>query len=76
MDWLKEKEYVMERKNQIQVTDRYEGDYKNGKKGGKGIFYYPNGDREMGDYYNGKRIGKHVILTRNGDVITKIFKFN
>ena len=32
--------------------DRYEGDWKNDKKEGKGIYYYKNGDREMGDFSN------------------------
>ena len=50
---------------------RYEGDYKNGKREGKGIYYYNNGDREMGDYLQGKEIGKHVTLTAEGKVITK-----
>ena len=53
--------------------NRYEGEYKNGKKEGKGIKYYNNGDREMRDYINGKKIGKHVTLTNNGDVITKVY---
>ena len=47
--------------------DRYEGDFRNNKKEGKGIYYY-HGDRMMGNYYNGKEIGKHVTLTRNGEV--------
>ena len=44
---------------------RYEGDYRKGKRDGKGIYYYANGDRRMGDYLNDKPIGKHVKLTRN-----------
>ena len=47
---------------------RYEGDNRNDKKEGKGIYYYNNGDREMGDYYNSKEIGKHAMLTSNGEV--------
>ena len=49
------------------------GDYKNGNKEGKGIFYWNDDDREMGDYKNGKEIGKHVTLTNNGDVKTKVY---
>ena len=45
----KEKEYII-----LTNGNRYEGDYKNGKKEGKGIFYYNNSDREMGDYLLGK----------------------
>ena len=48
--------------------NRYEGDFRNEKKEGKGIFYFHNGDRAMGDFYNDKPIGKHVALTRNGEV--------
>ena len=48
--------------------DRYEGDWKNDKKEGKGIYYYNNGDREMGDYLYGKPIGKHVKLHNNGNI--------
>ena len=50
------------------IGDRYEGEWRNDKKEGKGIYYYHNGDREMGDYYNGNPIGKHVMLIRNGEV--------
>ena len=50
--------------------NRYEGDWRNDKAEGKGIYYYNNGDRMMGDYYNDNRIGKHVMLTRNGEVKT------
>ena len=53
----KEKEYTT-----------YEGDIKNGKKEGKGIYYFNNGDREMGDYLNDNKIGKHVKLLYNGIV--------
>ena len=47
---------------------RYEGDWKNDKKEGKGIYYFKNGNREMGDWKDGKEIGKHVILKKNGEV--------
>ena len=53
--------------------ERYEGDYRNDKREGKGIYYYNDGDRQMGDYSNDKRIGKHVILTKNGEIITNNF---
>ena len=48
--------------------DRYEGDFKNNKREGKGIMYYNNGDREMGDYLNDKPIGIHAKLLYNGIV--------
>ena len=51
----------------------YEGDFKNDKYEGKGIFYFNNGDRQMGDFLNDKRIGKHVTLTTNREVIVNIY---
>ena len=50
------------------IGDRYEGEWRNDKKEGKGIYYVNNGDRIMGDYYNDDPIGKHVRLTKNGGV--------
>ena len=34
--------------------DRYEGDWKNGKREGKGIKYYNNGTKEDGDWKDDK----------------------
>ena len=50
------------------VGDRYEGEFRNNKKEGRGIYYYSNGNREMGDYFNDKSIGKQVMLTKNNEV--------
>ena len=41
---------------------------RNGKKEGKGIYYFNNGDRSMGYYSNDKTIGKHAKLTKYGEV--------
>ena len=57
----------------INSGSRYEGDVRNDKREGKGIYYYNNGDRVMGDYYNDEPIGKHVKLNKNGDVKVKNF---
>ena len=35
--------------------DRYEGDYKNDKREGKGIMYWNDGDKYEGDWKNDKR---------------------
>ena len=48
----KEKEYIFNNGN------RYEGDWKNGKKEGKGIFYFNSGSRYEGDWKNDKMEGK------------------
>ena len=51
----------------------YEGDWKNNRKEGKGLFYYNNGDRQMGDFSNNNPIGKHVILHSNNEITFKNF---
>ena len=44
--------------------DRYEGEWRNDKKEGKGIYYYNTepwkGDRYEGDNRNGKKEGKGI----------------
>ena len=39
-------------------SDLYEGEYKDDKKNGKGIFYYNKGDRYEGEFKDGKKNGK------------------
>ena len=46
---------------------KYEGDFKNDKREGKGIFYMNNGDRYEGDFKNGLRDGKGIFYYNNGD---------
>ena len=55
------------------VGVRYEGDWKNDKREGKGIYIFNNGDREMGDYLNGKPIGIHALFKANGEIINNIY---
>ena len=47
--------------------DRYEGDWKNGHKEGKGIYYFNNGNRYEGDWKNGQKEGKGIFYCKNGD---------
>ena len=47
---------------------RYEGEFRQYKREGKGIYYYNDVDRRIGDYYNDKEIGKHDTLTKSGDI--------
>ena len=54
--------------------DRYEGDWRNNKREGKGIYYYNNGNREIGDYLDNKEIGTHVVLKANSKVSSKNIK--
>ena len=53
--------------NHSHKYDRYEGDFKNDKREGKGVQYYKNGDRYEGDFKNNKREGKGIFYCFNGD---------
>ena len=46
---------------------------RNGKKEGKGIYCFKNGDKRMGDFFNGEHVGKHVTLTKDGEVKAEYF---
>ena len=50
---------------------RYEGDEKNGRRKGKGAYYYHNGDCEIGNWQDDKKIGTFAYLTKNGEVKAK-----
>lgn len=47
--------------------DKYEGEYKDNKRNGKGTYYHANGDRYEGEWINGKKCGKGVLYYANGD---------
>ena len=40
--------------------DRYEGEWKNDKREGKGIYYYKSGSRYEGEYKKNKKEGKGI----------------
>ena len=54
--------------------NKYEGDYKNNKREGKGIFYWNNGNRYEGDFINDKFEGNGILYYKNGKVIKGIWK--
>ena len=66
----KEKEFIIIIKGH-RKGDRYEGDWSDDKRDGKGIYYYNNGDCLMGDYSKDKHIGRHVGLSKNGEIKIK-----
>lgn len=49
------------------ANGRYEGEYRDGKENGKGVYTWKNGDRYEGDWVDGKSNGKGVKTWKNGD---------
>ena len=47
---------------------KYEGDYINGKREGKGIYIYNSGDKYEGEYKNDLKDGYGIYTYSNGDV--------
>ena len=41
---------------------RYEGDFMNGMKHGKGTFFYKSGEKYTGDIYENKKTGQGINL--------------
>jgi hypothetical protein len=47
--------------------DRYEGEWKDGKRDGQGIWYYSNGDRYEGEWKDGERDGQGIWHRSDGE---------
>ena len=47
--------------------DVYKGEYKDGKRNGKGILYFANGNRYEGEWKDDKRNGEGILYSANGD---------
>lgn len=52
---------------EISVT-RYEGEFKDGFREGKGVFIWPDGERYEGEFVKSKRQGRGVYYYSNGDL--------
>ena len=61
------KTYVTDACLPNQNKEKYEGPLKNGKKEGKGIYYFKSGNRYEGDWKNYKFEGKGIYYSNNGD---------
>ena len=46
---------------------KYEGEFRDGKRHGKGVVIYPNGDKYDGEWEAGKKSGKGVVIYPNGN---------
>ena len=58
----------------IYKNGKYEGEYLNGKREGKGIYKYNNGDKYEGNYKNDLKEGNGTYKYKNGDVYTGEYK--
>ena len=56
--------------------ERYQGDFNNNKREGKGIYYYNNGNKYIGDWKNGLKEGKGILYYNNGNKYIGDFKNN
>jgi len=59
MTFKKVKEYITGL-----MVNKYEGDWMNGNKNGKGIYYHNNGNKYEGYFKDGKADGKGIYLLR------------
>ena len=48
-------------------ADRYEGEYRDGKMNGRGIYFAVDGERYDGEFKDNARTGHGIYLTRRGD---------
>ena len=63
-------------KTQIYPDGKYIGEFKNGMRDGKGIFYFNDGARYEGDYKCDKREGKGILYYPNGNIYQGDYKNN
>lgn len=49
------------------INGRYEGDWKNGRAEGKGVYYYNDGGKYEGEFKNDKKEGQGIYYYKNGD---------
>ena len=77
IDGLKEgKGILYYDKNDEYNRYKYEGDFKEDKRGGKGTIIYKNGEKYEGDFKNDIMIGKGIFYYDNGDKYEGDFKDN
>lgn len=49
------------------ATDRFVGEYRDGRRTGRGVYTWSDGERYEGDYRDDKRTGRGVYTWPNGD---------
>jgi hypothetical protein len=50
-----------------QTTDRFVGEYRDGRRTGRGVYTWSNGERYEGDYRDDRRTGRGIYTWPNGD---------
>ncbi len=59
----------------VKTEEKYEGEWKNGKREGRGVEYYKNGDKKyLGSFKNSKYDGNGTYYYENGDKYVGKFK--
>lgn len=48
--------------------DRFEGEWRDGKKNGQGVMYFNNGDSYEGEWKDGHKNGRGIYRFSNGDI--------
>jgi hypothetical protein len=56
------------------IGHKYEGEFKNDKRHGRGSYTHANGDKYVGEYLNGRRHGQGTETYENGDEYVGSFK--
>ena len=51
---------------------KYEGDWKDGMRHGKGTFYYTNGDKYVGDWKDDVQDGKGIYYSRTANAMRRL----
>ena len=62
--------------DQMHFSIKYEGEYKNNKREGKGILILDNGDRYEGEFLNNKFYGKGKYIWNDGEMYEGGFRDN
>ena len=60
--------------NSLFIIQRYEGEFKNGKKSGFGVYFYNNGNKYFGEWQNDDYNGEGTLVNRNGAIYKGKFK--
>jgi hypothetical protein len=55
-------------------TERYEGEVRDGKLNGRGIYTFPSGDRYEGEFRDGKYNGRGVYTSKDGERLTGLWR--